>query len=31
MKRFLMTVAVAIAMVAGYVELIGLLASMISK
>jgi hypothetical protein len=31
MKGFLATVAVAIAVVAGYVELIGLLALMMSK
>jgi hypothetical protein len=31
MKRFLVSVAVAIAVVAGYTELLGVLASMISK
>ncbi len=31
MKRFLMSVAVAIAMVAGYVELLSVLASAMSK
>jgi hypothetical protein len=31
MKGFLATVAVAIAVVAGYVELVGVLASMMSK
>jgi len=31
MKRFLVSVAVTLAVVAGYVELLGVLASMMSK